>query len=423
MVGIQSLMLWVGLLLLLTIALAARRAHGSWTHPSGYFSLVWLATIAPGIAADLAPLEPLAIFLPSLFVMAFLLGTLAVGRATTPKRPPELFSVRHLALAVTLFGTCGLIAAISYVLEAVPPGAGLFSLETWLDIALRYSLDRYAGAQTETLAIRILVAINFAGAMLGGTLVAVGGSQYWRRAALPVAACIAITLVTTAKATFLLGVFGAIAGYLSARRFRSPTTGERRRPWLVAAAGALAFVVLVGAQAMRYGAEDGSDVALLAERLLTYITGQIYALSAWVRLGGVWTTDLHLGRYTFAGLYDMIGIHRREAGLYEYIEINDAAASSNVFTALRGLIDDFTLPGALILMCLLGVSVQLALRMSWGRYRLALCTAFLNAVYFFIGWSHVVSVYIYNSAILAVLLVAMTLLFATQTRSDGARDV
>lgn len=420
MIAYDSVLPWLGLLCMLKVTLVARLAHGSWTHPSVYFCAIWLATVTPGVAAAFAPLEPMATIIPALFLLAFLLGTLSIGPARASLVEEGLFSTQFLGVVVLLFGICGVVAAVSYAVSAFPPGSALLDPATWADIALRYSVDRYAGTETEPLAVRVLISFNFAGAILGGVLVAVGGGRYVKWAALPVVAGVAITLLTTAKAVFLICSFGALAGWLSAERLRSRDNLDKRNAWALSIAGFMAVAVFVGAQAIRYETSSGAGFALLMERLQGYVTGQLYAFSAWVRLGGAWNTEFALGRYTFAGIFDFLGLYRRAGGVYEFIALKGAAPSSNVFTAFRGLIQDFTLPGALFLTVILGTTTQFALRWASGRFQLALCTAFLVAIYFFIGWSHVISVFVYNTTILAIGLVTVVLLLAVRpSRGEG----
>ena len=54
-----------------------------------------------------------------------------------------------------------------------------------------------------------------------------------------------------------------------------------------------------------------------------------------------------MGAYTFAGVFDLLGIKQRQIGVYEQYETLAGGEDTNIYTLLRGLIQDFTLPGAM----------------------------------------------------------------------------
>jgi oligosaccharide repeat unit polymerase len=62
-------------------------------------------------------------------------------------------------------------------------------------------------------------------------------------------------------------------------------------------------------------------------------------------------------KYTFSGLHNVI-FKDREVGLYKSKTLigtkNSKEIETNVYTILRGLIEDYTYPGAILLMCLVG---------------------------------------------------------------------
>jgi len=124
--------------------------------------------------------------------------------------------------------------------------------------------------------------------------------------------------------------------------------------------------------------------------------------SSWLQ-GHALSVNTHptLGQYTFAGAFDLLHIHTRVAGLYtDQVQID--GAGYNIYTAFRGLIEDFTVPGALLFLALVGFGAQIAyLRAKSGDF---LSVGILAAFYAATLWSFVVDVFIYNTIVLAFLV-------------------
>jgi hypothetical protein len=89
------------------------------------------------------------------------------------------------------------------------------------------------------------------------------------------------------------------------------------------------------------------------------------------------------------------------AGLYtDQVQID--GAGYNIYTAFRGFIEDFTVPGALVFLALVGFGAEVVYqRVRSGNLRFAgLLTAFYAATL----WSFVVDLFIYNTIVLAFLI-------------------
>jgi hypothetical protein len=119
----------------------------------------------------------------------------------------------------------------------------------------------------------------------------------------------------------------------------------------------------------------------------------------------------------------MLGIAQRAQGLYDPIGLNDWSAESNVYSALRGLISDFGLPIAWLLIASLNAAAQTC----WSRLRSGsgwpAATLILTAFYAFVFWSPVVSVFAYNVVWLAFVTFAMFIwLFDHPARTSKSRE-
>src|SRR5260370_25887241 len=126
-------------------------------------------------------------------------------------------------------------------------------------------------------------------------------------------------------------------------------------------------------------------------------------------MGGWSTIHPTWGRYTFAGLFDLARLSPRAQGLYTDQMLVDREPY-NIYTVFRGLIQDFTLPGALAFVGAIGFLAQLV----YARVRSGLLTysAFLAAFYAFTVWSFITDIFIYNTIIASFLVLATYLRIA-----------
>lgn len=420
----NQLFAWVPLFLLALVAAAARRHFGTWRRPAPFVAALWVASSVPAFVAAAAPILPLSVWVTSFLVSAFVLGSMFVSSIPRRARSEVPFaravpSLPVLRTATGLCGCCGIVAVAMYVTAAEADASDLGTIEGWFAIAVRYSVARYEGADTETAFVRLLFGCNYAGAILAGVLTSLPGPRKRLVVAVPLLACGLVTLLTTAKAPLLLGVLCVVSGRFACEMiWPRSVSGEQvgaGRLWiglLMIAVAAISVTSLF----FRYGGSAGADDEVLLQRISGYLYGQVYAFSAWISTGGLAVGEPGFGRYSFAGLAEILGIGTRASGFYEYIAINDAAADSNVFTAFRGLIQDFYLPGAAIVMILLGAIVEYLARCRSSKVFVALSASILVAIYLFLGFSPFISVFHFNEMIFAVALVFA--LLCTSLRSE-----
>jgi oligosaccharide repeat unit polymerase len=118
---------------------------------------------------------------------------------------------------------------------------------------------------------------------------------------------------------------------------------------------AIGLIVFVGGQMLREGGEGSADdFVRIFHNLRGYLLGGISAFSYYV---DHWmsTAPFSLGRYTFSSLYQALGLFVQAPGVYdEYAPISVTGETTNLYTAYRSLIDDFTIAGAIIFCVVMG---------------------------------------------------------------------
>jgi oligosaccharide repeat unit polymerase len=408
---------WAGLAGLLIVACLARASFGSWRHPAAFFAALWVCASVPAYLSGTGRISGLAMLLVAALVGAFLVGSVGTARALESGRrdlDQRAWAIDSPSLLrwVVLLGLTGVAAVISYVASSPAGLSALGSLEGWVDMAVGYSVTRYQGEETESLFVRLLVALNYSGAILAGALSALEVPRRRFLVYLPILACGLITLVTTAKTPLLLGVLcmgsGRFAMQMSACS-EEPVRRGRGRVRNVALI-LLGSLVLLASLVFRYGGASEVDLELIMERVSGYLFGQVYVFSAWISTGGLNVVDPGFGRNTLAGVFELLGIGHREAGFYSYIVLDDATSDSNIFTAFRGLIQDFLLPGALAFMLILGAVAECCVKAAGSALSLVSGITVLAAVYLFLGWSPIISIFIYNDMLFAMGVVFLVLL-------------
>jgi hypothetical protein len=128
--------------------------------------------------------------------------------------------------------------------------------------------------------------------------------------------------------------------------------------------------------------------------------------------------DPTLGSVTFAGPLEMLGFGHRIPGLFDSVIDLVAGDTSNIYTAFRPLIQDFTIPGALAVLALLGFIGGLGFRLvAAGRWSGA---PLLLISYVTIFWSPITWFWIYNSLTGTVVAVGLIVFFIRLWRSQKA---
>jgi oligosaccharide repeat unit polymerase len=193
------------------------------------------------------------------------------------------------------------------------------------------------------------------------------------------------------------------------------------RSWRALTVAVLAaFIPLfVFIQVGRYGysPDNPSQVNEVLTILRLHAVGHLAAFSNWFAHGGWASTNLTFGTQTLSGLFDAAGLKARPAGVYAENVYLAPGVYSNVYTMFRGLIEDFTAGGALMILLVGGFFAGLAFARVQQR-RIGY-VPMLSAFFAITLWSFVVNLFIYNTVLGAWLLFA-AYVFVAQKRGRAA---
>ena len=410
-------MSWAALLpaaLLPLLALLARRQMGSWAAPGAFFALAWAGFIwaALLIAPDFH-VFPVAIWVVAGGVVAVFLGALVgaglwlapIPRTADPV--PPLPGLRTVSIAGALLGLVGLLV----LLRSLGQSPLLFFSPTELGaLASKVASARYEEAYVEPFVTRLLMTGTYFSVLMGGCAAGLGRIRTRSFAAwgglLP---AIGITAVTTTRATVLFclvlwcGAF--LAGGLFVQRDFGRLVTRRGLLW-----GGIALPLIVAGAALsqlsRYGLGIDGTLYVL-DRLRIWIVGFLAGFGTWLEQSG--TTDLGTGggAFTLAGAYNLLGIATRSLGLFtDRVTIADGY-EVNIYTIFRSLLQDFGMLGGLLALMLFGAVGGAA----YGGVRRGRLTwlPVLAIFYALILFSHITSLFNYNSIVLAWVAFLLTL--------------
>jgi len=125
--------------------------------------------------------------------------------------------------------------------------------------------------------------------------------------------------------------------------------------------GLMFGIVFIGGQFLREGfsSTGEDDISRVVYSLRGYLFGGVSAFASWFEGSNHWNVPT-LGVYSFSSFFDALGIFPQAPGIYdEYLLISNLGETSNIFTAYRSFIDDFTYIGACLFYGIAGFLIAL----------------------------------------------------------------
>ena len=153
---------------------------------------------------------------------------------------------------------------------------------------------------------------------------------------------------------------------------------------------------------------------LLIDRIRAYFFGYLAAFSQW--LSGNIEYNSNIGFITFAGPFNLFGIMDRPLGFYDATQIA-SGISTNIFTAFRGIITDFSIPGSILIAFAIGFITQ---EIFQNKKNISLLTTLpISMFYAFTLYSPLISIFHYNSILFSWFILLIILLFVKYESVDN----
>ena len=388
--------------------LASRQATKSWFSPGSFFAFIWLVfTISPIIFAPEYYINNYGLWYIALFTMSISSGgVLATFRKINK---PSIFKrkidkdVLVISLVVCniiiIFGLIGLLYHISstYKISNI--------LASWSAIPNLISIDRYSGDLRYPILVKYPIYLIYAGNILSGILINYKKINFFKKflCFLPLFFALGIGIIEGSRTSILLSIVLFASCWLGASinsnngRLNISITSLFMR-----SASILAFftTIFIYIQWLRQGL-DPIIIEFIIIRIKSYFFGYLSAFSGWVaNLDSVFLPSSFLT--TLAGPFNLIGILERPGGFYLPVAIS-SNISTNIFTALRGFISDFSLFGSLMIGFILGYYFQLHFQ-KVKKHELD-GVVLISMFYAFSLYSPLISLFHYNSIFFSWILV------------------
>ncbi len=411
---------WIAATALLLLACGARLLSDSWLAPSAFTSLIWSTFVWVSMLATDYPIYASAIWVIVLFVLILQLGAF-IGESVIGGRPSKMIqhddaelsnitpSAKALRFSI-VFAIVALAGAIYFVFWSFWRFDLPASPISFLGLGHLWSVQRYEYGELEPWPVRLTIMWVYPAALLGGIAFATAGSRKTKLwTLLPFLPALLVGTVVAARAGLLMSLICWFSGYFSLRHWQSNgryPLFRRRLVLLLAALGVAAVVLFLVVDAVRQSKDAQTfEITLDPQRLLKYSFGSLAVFSSWFHQYA--SGKATLGAYTFGGIFDLLGLQHREIGLYGGLVTLPGGEETNIYTALRGLIEDFTLAGAVSLAFVVsfvsGTLLSCPSRSTWTSI------LFGSGYYAFILCSPLTSVFTYNGPVLAWLVAAIVL--------------
>lgn len=392
-------------------AYIARRIQGSWVAPGAAFAGVWF--IATALALLLSPTETVytsGYVVALMFVVVSVAGSSISMMSRRKRRDVTELGVKRMRILRRVYW-------ITLTLGALAPFVVYFAIgRSYMSSSIMYmaaavSKARYTEEFTSPLSLRLAYMFLYLTALSGGFLAATEQAKRripWATLLWIIPATIT-TLITTERALVLICILSWVSGLVSGMAFTGAFRKLRISKIIIYATTALTvvFAFFVLTQLFRWGSLEQDNTKSAAGHINTYFSGHMTAFGYWIDHRNECPGDLEMGKVSFAGVAQMMGLYKRDLGLFtEYVDLGNGE-TTNIYTGLRPLIEDFSIPGALaftFVFAALGGFGWVLLRKGklWGAPVVA-------SYLLFVFLSPITCVYTYSSTLGAVVLFTILL--------------
>lgn len=394
--------------LLALVTLAARLRGGSWFAPAAFVGLVWTFFIGGSLFVVDYPIPGRGMWMLVLLILSIQLGGLfaheirgSVTGMARPESSPKGYLLRNCRSYALLSMGIAVIGCMYFLFRSLEEFGLPFTPVGVLEVGAKWTLLRYDDA-VEPWSVRLLVTWLHPAALLGGILFA--GSHARRDRVVGVLTLLPAVLYgifTGARAAILLGLTCWIGGYVASacvRKHRQLRLFSGRGILVLSLAAFSSIGVFSSIDAVRDSTwNQGFSPWVNEEKLSNFIFGSPAAFAAWYAHAE--TEDAEWGARSFAGEFDLLGLKTRLIGRYSDTSNVVGEEVTNIYTIFRGLIEDFTVFGAILVGGCVG---GLAGRIYFGSLESKAGTVlFLSAFYSTLLYSPIISIFSFNGVALA----------------------
>jgi len=400
----------------------------SWISPGTFFPLCWtFFLLVPIVFAPDYKVDHLAIWFISIFsmsvsaggIMAYPIGSIDQKQLKHSEIYSNIQFLFYILISFIFVSFIGLYFLSKYASNLYHSNN---YINNWMMIPNMLAVDRYSGTLNYPFYIKYSLYLIYPGTLLGGLLFGYKSSLKKIKvrffSLLPLFQALLLGIIEGARTSILLGLILFASGWLSTFMINHTQLINKKRSFLQFILGAGFFILIftfffILIQWLRQGM-DTIIIDLLIERIRAYFFGYLAAFSQW--FGGDIASNANLGLITFAGPFNLFGIMERPLGFYDAINISKDI-STNIFTAFRGIVTDFTISGSIVIAFIIGFIIQTIYQKN-EKTTLLSCLP-ISMFYAFTLYSPLISVFHFNSIFFSWLILLIILIFAVYEPVDN----
>jgi oligosaccharide repeat unit polymerase len=369
---------------------------------------------APLIFAPQYPINSYGLWIITLFVYAVGIGSFIVDNKSknkinlyTNKITEKTFkTLFFIAEGMIILSLTGLILLFFFGLSRFNLSNSLIDL---LLLPNQFSMDRYTDVVVMPISIRLLMYFLFPASLTSGVVIRFIEKR-WKKAVLfsPILISIGYAFILTTRSTIILCLVLWLSGFFAAKILKQDEKSNLFNiKFLVLAlffGGIFIGIFILTAWLREAGGEF--IFSSMIENIRAYFFGYLSSFTQWAQNYSY--DNLSMGLITFAGPADLMGLTNRGLGFYNEISIL-GESHTNIFTALRGIIHDYSILGGFIFFVLFGLLSSLAYQKCLQNKIFWIIP--LSVFYAFTIYSPLISIFNYNSIIAAWVILAISILF------------
>ncbi len=403
------------LITLFSFTIILKRLNSSWLSPPVFFSSLWsFFVLAPLIFAPKYPINSFGLWIITLFVYAVGAGSFIgnnffknqiriTNDLINDKTTKPLF---FIVQGMIILSFTGLILLFYFGLSRFNLSNSLIDL---LLLPNQFSMDRYTDVVVMPISIRLLMYFLFPASLIAGIVLRFIDSR-WKKGILflPIILSVGYAFLLTTRSTIILSLVLWVSGYFAAKIIKKDEKTSFfniQSLFLIIFFGSSFVGIFVLTAWLR---EAGGEfiLSVVVENIRAYFFGYLSSFTQWAQNYSY--DHLSMGLITFAGPADLVGLTDRGLGFYDEISIL-GDSHTNIFTALRGIIHDYSIFGGFIFFLLFGFLSTFAYMKCTQNQILWIIP--LSIFYAFTIYSPLISIFNYNSIIASWVILAISILF------------
>jgi oligosaccharide repeat unit polymerase len=389
---------------------------GSWFAPAAFVGLLWSFFIGVCLMVVQYPIPGRGLWMLVLLVVGIQMGALIAHELHPPSKTPvsDMSTLNSLIVPCRRYGllctTIALTGCVYFLVSSLQEFDLPFTFIGVLEVGARWTMLRLEDA-FEPWPVRLLVTWLHPAALLGGILFACSNKRLDRViGVITLLPAVVYGVLTGARAAILLGLTCWIGGYVTTQCMRHPGglalfSAKRSIIMLLVATSIVGMFISIDAVRDTYALKS-LVFETRESHLSNYLFGSPAAFANWYSHSDV--SGAEWGARTFANEFDLLQLKTRIVGRYNEMSNELGTEATNIYTLFRGLIEDFTAFGAILLTACIGGLANWIYSSTGRNPRRAMF--WLSAFYSTFLFSPIVSFFSFNGAALAWVVLGFILI-------------